>query len=288
MLPSFDDGRLCGGSRMDPKAFDKLFFRGPPMAYRKPEPAVQELWEEAKAICRTCPVHEACRDSSRGDEFGVVGGTDQYERYLARRAESKRILALPWEERKPFAQRAHRLYCGHNSLAKATVAMTMGLTPPAIGKLAAQYKERLAIEEPAKAPGRRFLGAVSAEERALIARLRSEGVAVQAIVLRTGRTKQTVNAILRQAAAEAAPPFPSGLPDGDGWVRHDGAFRKAHYVGETPDGKWFYLKFQPDGLPMIKWVPSADFELRRPVTPVQIERVGRGDRGARSTKRKAA
>lgn len=287
MLPSFDDGRLCGGSRMDPKEFDKLFFFGPPMAYKKPAAPTKELWEEAKAICRLCPVYEACRDSSRGDEFGVVGGTDQYERYLARRAESKRILALPWEQREPFAERAHRLYYGHNSLAKAVVAMTMGLTPPAIGKLAAQYKERLDNDRPATA-GRRYMGAVGAEERALILSLREQGMAVQAITLRTGRTKQTVNSIFRQAAAEAAPPFPSGLPDADGWVRHDGAFRKAHYVGETPDGRWFYLKFQPDGLPMIKWVPSADFELRRPVTPVQIERVGRGDRGARSTKRKAA
>lgn len=48
--------------------------------------------DNAKGICRRCPVSEACLDAalSRNEKFGVWGGTTPNERNSKRRAEANR------------------------------------------------------------------------------------------------------------------------------------------------------------------------------------------------------
>lgn len=63
-----------------------LFFAEAGMHNRKPAPAVQARWDQAKEICEMCPVLKECRRDTLGEEYGVFGGRDQFERYKMRRA----------------------------------------------------------------------------------------------------------------------------------------------------------------------------------------------------------
>ncbi|WP_338695164.1 WhiB family transcriptional regulator [Streptomyces sp. Q6] len=67
-----------------------LFFAGGGMANRRPATKTQAKRDQAKEICAGCPVLMQCRRDTTGEEFGVWGGLDQYQRYLARRALTKR------------------------------------------------------------------------------------------------------------------------------------------------------------------------------------------------------
>lgn len=66
---------------LDPSTF---FVAGSVQPNRTPTPAVQASWNEAKKICAGCPVLEACKRDTRGEEYGVWGGLDEHERYLLR------------------------------------------------------------------------------------------------------------------------------------------------------------------------------------------------------------
>jgi hypothetical protein len=104
--------------------------------------------------------------------------------------------------------------------------------------------------------------------------LRAIGLTPLEISRETGRHVTTVrNALLRWQRQEQDPgearPFPAEMPDGDGWVRNDGLICNAHYVAQTEDGAWLRMKLRP-GVPIIKWMPAADVDLRRPIT-VEIQ-----------------
>lgn len=63
-----------------------LFFAEGGMVNRRPGARTQEKWDQAKEICQGCPVLDECRRDTLGEEYGVWGGLDQYDRYLKRRA----------------------------------------------------------------------------------------------------------------------------------------------------------------------------------------------------------
>ncbi|MFG2681365.1 WhiB family transcriptional regulator [Streptomyces sp. NPDC048392] len=47
-------------------------------------PKTEALYDQAKAICRDCPVLKQCRRDTLGEEYGVYGGWNPRERYLIR------------------------------------------------------------------------------------------------------------------------------------------------------------------------------------------------------------
>ncbi|AWK08188.1 hypothetical protein DDQ41_03710 [Streptomyces spongiicola] len=63
---------------------DKFFAPNGSQLGRKPADVTQSIWDDAKAICRRCPVLEECRRDTKGEEYGVWGGVDEYERHRAR------------------------------------------------------------------------------------------------------------------------------------------------------------------------------------------------------------
>jgi hypothetical protein len=74
-----------------------LFFAEGGMHNRRPAEAVQALWNQAKEICAMCPVLEECKRDTLGEEYGVYGGLDQFERYKMRRALPQAVKNWPKE-----------------------------------------------------------------------------------------------------------------------------------------------------------------------------------------------
>lgn len=87
----------------------KLFFADGGMANRRPGAKVQTRWDLAKEICAGCPVLDACRRDTLGEEYGVWGGLDQYERYLGRRALTKRSRRWTTATRREWGRELLRL-----------------------------------------------------------------------------------------------------------------------------------------------------------------------------------
>jgi WhiB family redox-sensing transcriptional regulator len=65
---------------------DRIFFAGASSPQIRCGVATQKKWDEAKAICKSCPVLNQCRRDTLGEEYGVWGGYDEHERYLIRKA----------------------------------------------------------------------------------------------------------------------------------------------------------------------------------------------------------
>lgn len=86
-----------------------LFFAdgGTPMT--PPGSRTAEKWRQAKEICSICPVLEECRRDTLGEEYGVFGGLDQYERAVIRKNMSKAIDKWDESRRLTWAREVHRL-----------------------------------------------------------------------------------------------------------------------------------------------------------------------------------
>ncbi|MFF4019973.1 WhiB family transcriptional regulator [Streptomyces sp. NPDC001843] len=76
---------------------DRGLFFAEGMHNRKPAEAVQALWNQAKEICAMCPVLQECKRDTLGEEYGVFGGLDQFERYKIRRALPQAVRNWPRE-----------------------------------------------------------------------------------------------------------------------------------------------------------------------------------------------
>lgn len=86
-----------------------LFFAEGGMFHKRPAPAVQALWDQAKEICAMCPVLAECQRDTLGEEYGVYGGRDPYERYRIRKAMSRAIFRWPEARRLAWAKEIHRM-----------------------------------------------------------------------------------------------------------------------------------------------------------------------------------
>ena len=90
MEPLFDPRRSWWPQHSCQEGDFNLFFADGGMANRRPGAKVQARWDMAKEICASCPVLAECKRDTLGEEYGVWGGLDQYQRYLGRRALAKK------------------------------------------------------------------------------------------------------------------------------------------------------------------------------------------------------
>lgn len=85
---------------------DTFFPDGPQNARHKPSGKRLEELERAKAVCKTCPVMHQCRRDTLGEEFGVFGGLDEWERYQIR-SKLWKAYHTTWSESKKRAWQSY-------------------------------------------------------------------------------------------------------------------------------------------------------------------------------------
>jgi len=119
-----------------------LFFAEAGMHNRKPADAVQALWDQAKEICAMCPVLKECQRDTLGEEYGVYGGRDPYERYRIRRAMPAAVRKWPEERKLAWGRQIHRLRAA--GLKWHVIQIQTGLPPAAAELLHNLWEERLA------------------------------------------------------------------------------------------------------------------------------------------------
>lgn len=262
--------QLCRG--LSNEQLDATFFYpGPPNAGRSPSHIAWKAWEQAKEICIECPVFVTCRENSWGQQTGVVGGTDQYERYLYRRRLANELRVMPAEERAALAAKLSRRY-GHG-LRETMMQITIstGYSPLAVRTLLEEHDRATNARKPAE-PVKRRMGPLDADELERIRSMASKDEAPRMMATTLGRSLATVVAAL--AELDVVSPervWPKGPPPkSDAWVWHHGLARTAHYLGQTDDGMWMYMSLR--GLnksPTRKWFPKDSVDLRSQV-PVRI------------------
>lgn len=123
-----------------------LFFAESGQPNRKPAAAVQVLWDQAKEICAMCPVLAECKRDTLGEEYGVFGGLDQYERYRVRKVMSRAIKKWPEARRLAWAREIYRLR--KSGMMWRTIQTQTGMPPSAAEELYAIWNERLERKKP--------------------------------------------------------------------------------------------------------------------------------------------
>lgn len=244
---------------------ERLFWTGPATVHTPPTPAVKAIWEEAKEVCIECPVFVACMEKAPGQLYGVMAGTDQYERYLARKRAGRRLLRASPEERAELARRVHEMHRGGNGLTLQAIATRVGYGPEMCRRLLAEHNAFLRKENPPRA----YPARLTADEKALILSKVAEGVTHAVIAASIGRHESTISNALKRwrgeaEVAERVRPFPEAHPeDGSAWIRHhDGLIHPGFYLGETEDGAYLYMKVDYRHTTIRTWVARGDVDLR--------------------------
>ncbi len=246
------DGRLC--ARLTREELDATYFYpGPQNVGQKPGRRVQRRWDAAKEMCLNCPIFISCREGSWGEDYGVWGGSDQYERYLYRRRKAAALARLSAGERAALAARFAARYAGGAGESAASIARREGYSSLMVRQLLREHRE-----------------AVEARRQ----ELRTQSLAA------------------RGAVGIPGPPstgrrWPEGAPDGDAWVNREGSIHSARYVGQSMNGRWLRMTVQIGHMnPILRWFRAENVDLRAEVTPVIIKKgVGRA---AQSTDNRAA
>jgi hypothetical protein len=215
----------------------KLFFADAGQPNRRPSKVTKRVWDQAKEICAMCPVQAECRRDTLGEEYGVFGGLDQYERYQMRRALSKAVKTWPRERQLAWGEEMQTLrQTGMNWMA---IQIRTGL-PCAAGEfLLGVWKEHLATL-PADTPA-------------------------------------VVDLPLPEPAETEKRPFPDKAGRRHAWIRHRGIVADAWYRGETPDGRWIYVTTESGRGQVHKWVSRDDVHLYRPQAVVILNYRARPD-----------
>jgi hypothetical protein len=238
MMPPDLSGGNCQKFALE-ELEETFWYPGPQGLGTAPSAASLERWEEAKEVCIECPIFLRCREASWGQDFGVYGGTDQYERYLYRRKLQRHLARKTEGERAALAAYFHARYAGG-----------LGDAPEVMGRLTGY--SHLAIK------------AMISEHEA---------------VLDAQREQRLREAPVRPLADWGeTPEFPAESPrHGDGWVWYFGRAHKGHYVAETADGAYVRMKVKPAMAQTTKWLPASHVDLRRAVDPVIQDWIGRPD-----------
>lgn len=94
--------------------------------------------DKAKAICRNqCPVREQCLRAGRGEQWGVWGGLDEYERRGLKRPNSR--MSPPWTQAEVAQLKAY----AEIGLAGTDIAKRLGRTHDAVKWVARQHNIKL-------------------------------------------------------------------------------------------------------------------------------------------------
>lgn len=184
----------------------RLFFAEGGNCNTPPHAKVQAMWDEAKEICKGCPVLQECARDTLGEHYGVWGGLDQHQRWKIRQALNKAVRTWPREKQLTWGKELSALRAQGNSW-KAIQDMTGLPETPAV-YLANEWAEHLATL-PKPVAGIIDLPLPEPEER-----------------------KKT--------------PFPDKPGRCHAWVRRKASnlVTSAWYRGQTADGAWIYVQFQ--------------------------------------------
>lgn len=238
-MPYGGDTPLC--TTLTTEGLEGTFwFPGPGDVAARPNGIVQKQWDEAKGFCLSCPLYLRCREINWGEEYGVWGGTDQYERYRYRRRLAQWRSALTPEQRKQLRVDLYQRMCGPRGLTPRKLALRTGW-------------------------GERYLKEIYEAGQAADAKAAKE---------RRQAAKAAFDEIEKTVRPE--PPFPGTIPRagaGNLWLRHAGDVLPGHYLAQTEDGAWIKAKFRTrKGSPAIKWVGPGQYRLMVTITaPVIAE-----------------
>jgi len=120
----------------------RLFFAAGGQPNRAPSKAAQARWNQAKEICKVCPVLAECERDTLGEEFGVFGGRDEHQRWLIRRAMPKQVRKWPAERRLPWGQLFSSMRAG--GVTFRTISLQTGFSAPLAADLVREWREHQA------------------------------------------------------------------------------------------------------------------------------------------------
>lgn len=231
MTGPYGDKRLCAS--FSPEELEKTFwYPGPQTVSEVPSPLSQRRWEDAREVCIECPVFVQCRAENWGQDYGIWGGTDQYERYLYRQRLRKQAAKLDADQREALAKTLAARAGGAEMARAETLARITGYSVPTVRALITEHRKR-----------------VSAQRK----------------VRRDATAREAVDVPLAAGISwpEADP------PEGDGWLRNEGQIQPGYYLAQSPDGGRVYMKFRPGHMqPVRKWFAADGVSLRTKVVPV--------------------
>lgn len=224
-----------------------LFF--PPSAPigRKPSKALQAEWDKAKSICARCPVLNQCRRDTLGEQHGVWGGLDEFQRFLIRRALPKASKNWP---------KGRRLALGRMLWNLRTRVDPDGEKTPRVGWTAIREMTGIGPD----------LGQMLVDE-------------YEAHLKATEKPKPKVVTLPLE---RAVPPFPKKAGRRDMWVRHNGLMADGWYRGESVDGRRILAEVNAGRHHAQKWVSIDNVRFHHPIPRYVVnEKEAIGDRPTR-------
>lgn len=133
MIPLYGGTTALCSTLSEEKLEATFFFAAP---YDKPpSTAAQAAWDEAKEICLDCPFMLRCEQERKGEDHGVWGGTDPYERYTARKKAARRHQHSSAEALAAEAARVHAMHAGNRGLSVQEVALRTGHSVKAVNAM---------------------------------------------------------------------------------------------------------------------------------------------------------
>jgi hypothetical protein len=235
MPPDLTDGNC---QKFAPEELEETFwYPGPQDVAKTPGSPALRAWEQAKEVCIECPVFLMCRENSWGQEYGVVGGTDQHERHLHRRRLTRLLALKDDQERAAMAAYFHARHAGGLGDSPDLMARSTGYSSLSIKLMLSEHEALLDAQ--------RKQAAAQADDAA-------------------------------PTEWEDTPSFPEASPPrADGWVWYYGRAYAGHYMGQTEDGAYVRMKIKPARAQTTKWLPVHLVDLRSTITPVVMEWINR-------------
>lgn len=228
-----DPKRACKGADLE------TFFMGDgsPGLRTPPPDHVQKHWDQVKEdFCKKCPVMHQCRRDTWGEQYGIWGGIDPYQRRLVRKALLRRAKNWPAARRAAWARDIYWLRVRDEPMDWTRISTRTGIPRSLAQQLFAEEEKRQkeAREERAAQEAQRRQEAAQEAARAL------EGV------------------------SKAKLPDKPGIKDL--WVIHAGVPLDATYVKHSEDGEHVLVEIDPGTAHTRTWIKKADCRFYRQVT----------------------
>lgn len=147
MSPPSRDPRRC--AELDWKTLEGTFwYPGPMPVSDPPSPVSLRHWDLAKDVCEFCPLRSRCRATSWGEEFGIWGGTDQYDRHKYRHNLVRRLAHMSAEDRAKLAASLYGMR-GATGYRIRAIARETGYSAQTVAELVREHVARLKAEREA-------------------------------------------------------------------------------------------------------------------------------------------
>lgn len=216
---------------------ERFFTETGPLPGKAPSVDIQAHWDKAKLICGRCPVMTECRRDSLGEEAGVWGGLDEWQRWKLRKRLPRAAERWPAELRLEWGGALHRLRTQDVSWTR--IRTMTGISDG----LAAGLIEEYLADKLARAEARRAA---------------------------------IVDLPLPELVPEALS-FPPEDGRRHLWVFHNNVYADAHYRGETADGAWVHVQVKAGRGNSMKWIRRSRCRIYNPQPIQIHTYVGRPD-----------